>query len=226
MLQKASRIAYVLLLLFFCYLMVRLTWPYLSFRTNVSFLRTKQGIIHIRPWRWAFYAHVITSTFVLFLGIFQFLPGVMRKYPGWHRLAGKIYIILVLGVSGPGGLIMGFYANGGWPARISFILLSLLWIGCTGFAFMLVRKKEFKRHSDFMLRSYALTLSAITLRLYAFFLPSVIMLKPFTAYILIAWLSWIPNLLIAEVLIRNRRRMEERSVSSSGPIQEEALPEL
>jgi hypothetical protein len=197
--------------------MVRISLPYLSFQSTVSFLRTKQGIIHIRSWRWAFYAHVITSTFVLFLGIFQFLPGIMRRFPGVHRLAGKLYVVLVLTISGPGGLIMGFYANGGWPARISFVILSLLWMGYTAYSFILVRKKEFIQHADFMMRSYSLTLSAITLRLYAFLLPSVIFLKAQTAYVLIAWLSWIPNLLIAEALIRHARRKREISLSSPKP---------
>ncbi len=204
--------------------MVRITIPYLSFRPNVDFLRTKQGIIHRISWRWAFYAHVMTSTFVLLLGIFQFLPGLMKRYPGWHRLAGKIYIVLVLFISGPGGLIMGFYANGGWPARISFIILSMLWMGFTFFAFVLVRKKEFEWHADYMVRSYALTLSAIALRLYAFFLPSIILLEPNTAYRLIAWLSWIPNLIIAEILIRKKRSKAQNRISSFSPKQEEALP--
>ncbi len=186
--------------------MAKITLPYLSFKPNVDFLRTKQGIIHIRPWRWAFYAHVMSSTCVLFLGIFQFLPGVMKKYPGWHRRAGKVYVLLVLGISGPGGLIMGFYANGGWPARISFVILSVLWMGFTLQAFLLVKKKDFFRHSDFMVRSYALTLSAITLRTYAFVLPSVVHLEGHRAYILISWLSWIPNLILAELIIRKGRR--------------------
>jgi hypothetical protein len=128
---------------------------------------------------------------------------------------------LVLGISGPGGLIMGFYANGGWPARISFIILSFLWIGFTAYAFLLARKKEFFLHSDYMIRSYSLTLSAITLRIYAFLLPSVILLEPHTAYRLIAWLSWIPNLVIAEIIIRKGRKRKE--LLTSLPKQEEVL---
>jgi hypothetical protein len=189
--------------------MMRITIPYLSFNTHVDFLKTKQAIIHIRWWRLAFYAHIVSSVFVLFLGIFQFLPGVLTRFPRWHRNAGKLYVVLVLCVSGPGGLILGFYATGGWPARISFILLSIVWMGCTGFAYRLIRLKRFVVHAEYMLRSYALTLSAITLRTYAFILPSVILLRPRTEYILIAWLSWIPNLVVAECIIRWKRSKKQ-----------------
>jgi uncharacterized membrane protein len=206
---KIIRIVFVILLLFASFVMLRITLPYLSFNTTVDFLKTKQGIIHLSFWRYAFYAHVMSSVIVLFCGIFQFLPGILNRYPKWHRGAGKLYVILVVCVSGPGGLIMGFFANGGWPARISFVLLSLCWIYSTAQAYVRARQRSFDAHRAFMIRSYALTLSAITLRSYAFILPSLIVLKPRSEYILIAWMSWLPNLIVAEGIIRYRRNRKE-----------------
>jgi hypothetical protein len=206
MLRKTGWILYAVILLFFWTMMLRITIPYLSFKPNVDFLRTKQGVIHLAHWRVAFYVHVVSSILVLLLGIFQFLPGVLRKMPAWHRSAGKVYVALVIGISGPGGLVMAFYANGGWPARISFILTAFLWMLFTGMAFIKVRSREFEKHEAFMIRSFALTLSAITLRCYAFILPSIIILHPREEYTLIAWLSWIPNLLLAEWIIRKKKK--------------------
>jgi hypothetical protein len=210
MLRKTRRVLFVSLLLFFCWMMLRITLPYLSFKPDVNFLRTKQGVIHITVWRLAFYVHVISSVFVLFLGIFQFLPGLMHRVPAWHRTAGKIYVFLVLGISGPGGLIMAFYANGGWPARISFVLTAVLWMLYTWLAFVKVKEKQFEKHEAFMIRSYALTLSAITLRCYAFILPAIMHLHPRPAYILIAWLSWVPNLLVSEwIILRKKAKRQD-----------------
>ena len=189
---------------FFSFLMLRLTLPYLAFKIDTDFLATKQSIIHIAHWRYAFYLHVCTSLFVLFLGIFQFIRRLVYGYPRLHRAIGLTYITIVVCISGPSGLIMGYYANGGLYARISFTTLSILWIGFTAIAYLLALKRKIVQHQAFMLRSYALTLSAITLRSYAYILPVFVHMYGRDEYVLIAWLSWIPNLLIAEILIQKK----------------------
>lgn len=186
------------------WLMLRLTIPYLSFDYEIDFLLTKQAILHVDIWRWAFYLHITTSLFVLAFGLVQFIKPVMRKYPCAHRVMGKIYVLLVLVFSAPTGLVMGFYANGGWPAKISFILVSLLWWYFTWKAYAEIRKGNYEKHISFMIRSYALTLSAITLRTYVIVFPSFFILPAREMYTLVSWLSWVPNLIIAEALIKRR----------------------
>jgi hypothetical protein len=189
---------------FFSFLMLRLTLPYLAFKIDTAFLATKQSIIQIAHWRYAFYVHVCASIFVLFLGIFQFIRKLIYGYPKIHRLIGLVYVTIVVCLSGPTGLIMGYYANGGLYARLSFMTLSLLWIGFTANAYWLAIKRKIIEHQAFMLRSYALTLSAITLRSYAYIIPLFIHMNGRDEYVLIAWLSWLPNLLIAEILIQKK----------------------
>jgi hypothetical protein len=61
-----------------------------------------------------------------------------------------------------------------------------------------------------MIRSFALTLAAVTLRLY---LPAAIVMGKFqlipddfvSSYQVIAWIAWVPNLVIAEIWIAMRR---------------------
>jgi len=191
----------VLAVSFFSYLMVGLTLPYLSFEIDTDFLATKQSIIHIKHWRYAFYIHICTSIFVLFLGVFQFIRRLVYGYPRLHRWIGMSYVIIVCCLSGPSGLIMGYYANGGLYARISFVTLSLLWIGFTARAYVLARRHEIAEHQAYMVSSYALTLSAVTLRSYAFIFPLFVHLHGREEYIVVAWLSWVPNLIIAQLLI-------------------------
>jgi hypothetical protein len=65
----------------------------------------------------------------------------------------------------------------------------------------MIKKRNFTKHGEWMLRSYALTLSAIMLRSYALLFDVLhIDMHPRNVYITIAWLSWVPNLLVAEVL--------------------------
>jgi len=191
-------------LAFFTFLMVRLSLPYTAMNSGVDFLTTKQRVYHIFYWRVSFYTHVFTSCLVLIAGFTQFNPWLLRRYPKVHRRMGWVYLVTVIGVSGPAAFMMAWHANGGLPARASFTLLSLLWVSYTFYAGWKVVKKDFATHGAFMFRSYALTLSAITLRLYTYisaFLP--LAASPREIYITTAWLSWVPNLLIAEMLIRS-----------------------
>jgi uncharacterized membrane protein len=191
-------------LLFFSWLMLKITLPYFSFEYDVAFLLTKQRVLHKAIWRWAFYTHISTSLIVLLLGIFQFIPVLLKAAPKLHRLMGKIYVLLVLCVSAPSGFIMALYANGGLWAKISFSLISLLWFFFTLQAYLKIKKQQVQSHTAFMIRSYALTLSAITLRTYVVILPHFFILHSSEMYALISWLSWVPNLILAEILIRKR----------------------
>jgi hypothetical protein len=183
--------------------MLLLSLPYTSFDRYVDFLRTKQLVYHIRHWRISFYTHVFVSIIVLLTGLLQFSGYLLKKYPGVHRTSGKIYVFVVLLLSGPTGLIMGFYANGGIPARISFVILSILWLFFTFMGWRYALQRNWPKHAAMMIRSYALTLSAITLRFYALMLGTFhVPLHPVTKYILISWLSWTLNLLIVELLMK------------------------
>lgn len=187
------------------YLLLLLSIPYLDFKPNIEFLVTKQLVYHIDLWRIAFYVHVFSSVFVIFSGAFQFSKVVIKKYPRWHRFFGYTYISLLLLISGPGALIMSFYANGGIPAQTSFVILSILWISFTLIALVRVFQKRYLEHGKWLLRSYALTLSAVTLRFYLLLFDYFnVNLGPIESYILVAYLSWIPNLIFAEIMIRKR----------------------
>ena len=200
--NKIGSLAFVGILLVFSWLMLKLTIPYFTFDYDVSFLLTKQSILHIAGWRWAFYIHISTSLIVLFTGIFQFVNYLLVHYPRLHRVVGKAYLVTVLFFSAPSGLIMSFYANGGLWAKISFVCVSLLWWLFSFIAYQKIRKRKIEQHINFMIRSYALTLSAISLRLYVIFLPHLLHLHSHQMYTLVAWLSWVPNLLMAEWIIR------------------------
>ncbi|MDX2172103.1 MAG: DUF2306 domain-containing protein [Bacteroidota bacterium] len=191
----------LILLCFFIFLMVRLSVPYFTFRYDVDFLLTKQKIIHIKHWRYAFYVHVFLSSITLIAGLFQFSNYILKSYKRLHRTMGYLYVITILCFAGPSGLIMAFYANGTIWAKISFIILSLLWMLFTALALISAKQQQFNAHKQWMMRSFALTLSAITLRLLAFILPSFVHLNAFDEYTLIAWLSWTVNLIIAESII-------------------------
>lgn len=154
-------------------------------------------------WRYAFFAHVIFTWPVLFLGAIQFFPNVYRYNSRIHKVSGFIYLTIIVFISAPSGAILGYYANGGLAAKTSFLLLSFLWMLFTILAAYFVFKQQYILHGGFLIRSYALALSAIMLRFYALVLsywPN--SYSALDKYTFIAWLSWVPNLLLAEWLIQ------------------------
>lgn len=195
-------IIWTILIAFFSYLMFQLSWPYVSLKPDIDFLATKQNIIHIKHWRYAFYAHVFFSILTLVAGLTQFSDYILKQFPKVHRTMGNVYVIDVICIAGPSGLIMGIYSNGDWQASLSFVVLSTLWMVFTAFALYKVYNKQYNKHREWMIRSYALTLSAITLRLLAIVFPMFYQFNAKEEYTVISWLSWTLNLVIAESYIQ------------------------
>ncbi|MEQ1675138.1 MAG: DUF2306 domain-containing protein [Chitinophagaceae bacterium] len=192
----------LLLLAFFTWLMASITMEYIPYNTDVGFLRIKQQYIDIDHWRIAFFIHVYASLWVLFAGFTQFSKRLQRNNPSLHRTLGYVYVVDVLLITGPAGLIMGFYANGGLFSRIAFVLLAVLWIFFTAMALIKAKQKNFKAHRNYMIRSYALTLSALTLRAWKYAITNTMTVPPMDVYRVVAWLGWVGNLVFAEYLIR------------------------
>ncbi len=152
----------------------------------------------------AFYVHVFTSMFALIAGFTQFSKKILARRKSLHRMMGRLYVIVILGLSGPSGMIMAWYANGGWSSQLAFGILSLLWMSFTFLAFRSIRKGQVLRHKQMMWRSYALTLSALTLRAWKLGIVWAIHPHPMDLYMVVAWLGWVPNLLLVEWRIRRK----------------------
>ena len=180
--------------------------PYLSLNDQTGFLQIKQWVIHNKIWKVCFFTHVFTSIFLLLAGFTQFSDQLLKKNKKVHRLAGYTYIIILLGVSAPAGFVMSLYANGGIVSRVAFTTLTVLWFFFTYKAFAKARKKDFIAHRNYMIRSYALTLSALTLRAWKFGIVFLFRPNPMDVYMMVAWLGWVPNLILAEYIIRKYKK--------------------
>lgn len=190
---------------------------YSSFDEHVAFLQYKQEYMHIVRWKIAFYIHVFTSIFCLIAGFTQFSKHLQTGYPAVHRFIGKVYVFNILVINFPSALIMAYYANGGFPTKTAFMILDCLWFWFTLKAFLDIKNKNFRSHENYMIRSYALTFSAITLRSWKMILSAATSIDPESLYMINAWLGFIPNLLVAEYYIRVKKRF---GLSSAEPIAE------
>lgn len=203
-------------LAFFVWQMVRISVAYVPYNTDVGFLRIKQDYIDIDHWRIAFFTHVYFSIWVLLAGFTQFSAKIRDNNPKLHRIFGYIYAVDVLFITGPAGLLMGFYANGGITSKVAFITLAIAWIFCTAMAIKKIKQGDYAGHRDYMIRSYALTLSALTLRAWKWSINNSVELPPMDVYRVVAWLGWVPNLLIAEFIIwRYKYRLRKNIATES-----------
>jgi uncharacterized membrane protein len=185
----------------FWYLMFRIVAPYTSGATDIDFLQTKQHIIGWTTYRWSFYLHIFSSLWVLGSGLTQFSKGILRKMPPIHRWVGRIYVGIILFVSAPAAFVMSMYANGNDFTKASFMVLTVLWWLTTWWAYRAIVGGNILKHKAWMYRSYALTLSAITLRIMQLGFATFTDIDPETAYEIIALPSWLVNLIVAELLI-------------------------
>ena len=187
---------------YFTWLMVLITWQYIPVNYEVAFLALKMEEIHYLHYRVAFFAHVYSSIFILILGFVQFNNFIHRQYPKLHRNVGKIYISLILLIAAPSGFIMGIHGNGGFYSKLSFCLQALLWFYFTYYAFKYAKKQLFTKHRDYMILSYAMTLSAVSLRLFKWIIVNTVEWAPMDTYKIVVWLGWLFNIVIAFLIIR------------------------
>jgi hypothetical protein len=150
----------------------------------------------------AAFTHFTGGAIALVAGAFQLNSRLRTRFIGAHRWLGRLYVLAVV-MGGVAALALAPHSFGGLIAHAGFGLLAACWVGSTLNAYRHIRQSSLSMHRSWMIRSYALALAAVTLRLY---LPSSQLAGlPITiAYPAISWLCWVPNLLIAEWFVRSR----------------------
>ena len=149
--------------------------------------------------------HLAGGAIALATGAWQLNGRLRHRRPSVHRWLGRSYVVaVVVGAIGAGVLAPG--SMEGMVTHLGFGSLAIAWLGTTIAGYRAVRRRDLVSHRRWMLRSYALTLAAVTLRLY---LPiSQILGLPFgPSYQAISWLAWVPNLLVVELFVIQRPRV-------------------
>ena len=147
------------------------------------------------------YSHVFAAAVALLLGPLQFSRRLRAARPTLHRVSGRIYLIAGVCAGGLAGLYMAMFAYGGIVSSAGFALLALAWLYTGWRAYAAARAADFRAHRNWMVRNFALALAAVTLRIELGLAVGAGV--PFEAiYPMLAWISWVPNLVVAEMLVR------------------------
>jgi uncharacterized membrane protein len=168
-----------------------------------------------QPWpiQLAFCAHVVAGGLALVLGPLQFWRGLRERRPRVHRWVGRVSLLAV-GVGGVAGLVIAPVNDAGLVGLFGFGALGVLWLTTGWLGYRAIRRRDVASHRAWMMRNFALTYAAVTLRLW---LPVLILLQlPFAtggfefdaafanAYAAVPFLCWLPNLVVAEWLVGRR----------------------
>ena len=141
-----------------------------------------------RPW---LDVHVAGAATALLIGPFQLAPGARGRRGALHRWMGRAYVAGCL-VGGVGGLVMAFGSTAGPIATAGFGGLGVIWIIATVQGWRLAVARRLDAHRAWMIRSFALTVAAVTLRLYLPLIP--LAGVPFVeGYRAVSFLCWVPT---------------------------------
>jgi uncharacterized membrane protein len=146
------------------------------------------------------FAHTAGGGIASLIGPFQFLTAIRRRAPRVHVWLGRAYLAAV----GVGALAGLFLSPGSLAANtfgIAFICLAAAWFYTGWMAFASIRQRNVEAHQVWMIRNFALTYAAVTLRVE---MPLLILagMEPIMALNVVGWMCWIPNLLLVEWWMR------------------------
>lgn len=185
-------------------------YPLLYFLMDPPFgvLRLKHPSLLENIWfQIGFNVHIIFGGIALATGWFQFNKRWRNANLNRHRILGRIYIITAI-LSSSAGLYIAQYATGGLFTALGFFCLGLFWFYSTFFGFWAIRQYNILGHQQLMIISFAACFAAVTLRIW---LPLLEWLTGdfMTAYPIVAWLCWVPNILVAGWIIMKQKHVED-----------------
>jgi uncharacterized membrane protein len=198
--RLASRLAgpgWVIMTLACVYIVVVVS-RYLTFDPDVYFPEQRQNYLRLQV---VLGIHVVCGMLALLIGPFQFVRRLRRRFVRVHRASGAVYLASATGL-GVTGLILAPTAYTGLVASAGFTVLALAMLFTTWTALRMIMTGRYGDHRRWMIRSFSLIMAGVTLRVWAplygvFAWAGLVHFSFETAYAGIAWLCWVPNLLIA-----------------------------
>ena len=108
--------------------------------------------------------HIVCAVVYAILGAFQFSGALRRRWPGWHRVAGRVLVVLGLAVALSALWMTQFYprAPGGELAYAFRLAFGSGMAASIILGFDAIRRGDVARHRAWMARAYALALGAGT----------------------------------------------------------------
>lgn len=168
---------------------------------GVTYFVTTPRDVHFARYIFPLRLHIAGGMGALLLGPWQFSEKLRARALSLHRWMGRSYLLAVA-LGSLAGFAMALVSEEGLPTHLGFGALAVLWFFTGLQAYLKIRRGNVQAHRQWMIRNFALSLAAVTLRIYMPLLLGVAHWSFHATYITVSWLCWVPNLLIAEWLVR------------------------
>ncbi len=146
----------------------------------------------------AIISHAVFSSIAIVSGVIQLRKSFRDKHPVLNIHLRKIYFVSVL-FGGVTGLYLAFFAYAGFANVVGFSLLAVLWLLTTFNAYIAQKNDDIETYKVWIIRSFALTFAAVTLRIYMGIFFIIFGYRQFDYfYATLGFLCWIPNIVIIE----------------------------
>ncbi|MFC5830038.1 DUF2306 domain-containing protein [Nonomuraea insulae] len=109
--------------------------------------------------------HIVCAVVYAILGAFQFSAALRRRRPGWHRVAGRVLVVLGLAVAFSALWMTQFYPRQPGTGELAYVFRLTFGSGMAAsiiLGFTAIRRGDVARHRAWMTRAYALALGAGT----------------------------------------------------------------
>jgi uncharacterized membrane protein len=182
--------------------------PYLTLDFNAPAVFAPQRLVYTAN-SVAIITHIAACMVALVIGPLQFMTRLRkRRFLNIHRWMGRLYLI-----GSASGFYMAWLSFGELAAHLSFGSLAVWWFTTGLMAYRHIRAGHIEAHRQWMIRSYAMTFAAVTLRLWLLLFIFGFRVAYEEAFVAVSWVCWIWNIPAAEWLISASRA--EHSVSAS-----------
>jgi uncharacterized membrane protein len=156
------------------------------------------------------WSHTMGGAFAILIGPFQFIRKLRARYPRVHRWTGRMYLIAVL-TSAVSGLYFAQSSATGRISGLGFGVLAVLWIATATMAYRTIRSGNVPMHQYWMIRNYALTFAAATLRIQLVMLLMAGLSFP-TAFQFVSWSCWITNIAFVEYYTHRSKSLSYQTI--------------
>lgn len=150
--------------------------------------------------------HVVSAAVFYILAAVQVLPRIRKRYPRWHRLAGRVAVIAGIAGAVSATWLTLIHPDARGPVLYyGRIVFGPLWLGFLVMGYLAIKRRDFSGHRDWMIRAFAVAMPAGTLIF--MILPFILVMGEISEVLdeSIQSCAWVLHLAIAEYLIRRIR---------------------
>ena len=153
--------------------------------------------------------HIAGGALALLAGPIQLWLGIADRRIDLHRKLGLVYIAGVA-IAASGAFWLAAHPSFGWVYGAGLGSMAAAQVVTTLLAFVAIKRNLLDQHKEWMIRSYVVTFSFVTYRLFSVLLGTLQVGTYAEVNIVLAWGSWALPLLLTEAILQGKKVLAVR----------------